>query len=235
MPPRINIFPHEYGLLYGFDKVPEFNNWEKKIEDTIDISIYGIVRYAQLLADGNPNMVESVFTNRESVIYSTPIGEMFRSNRILFLSKQSFYKTREYAFGQLKRLNRVPQGKRTVLYEKYGFDTKAAGHCLRLVDNCEQIITSQHIDLHRNKEMVKSIRRGEWTLEQIREYFQMKELTLEKLVVESKLQEKTDKDKIRELLLRCIEQHYGSLSKSFSTVSRERQTLEQIKQILNGI
>jgi len=46
---------------------------------------------------------------------------------------------------------------------------------IRLVLQCEQLLTEGDLDLMRNAELLKSIRRGEWTEEQIREFFDGKE------------------------------------------------------------
>lgn len=109
--PKEYIVPHEYGHIIGFDNIPKFDQWNKKEfidqsnDKEISITIYGLVNYFKLLYDGNPNIIESLFTSRELVEFSNPIGEKVRANRHLFLSKQSFYKTRSYAFAQLRRLN----------------------------------------------------------------------------------------------------------------------------------
>jgi hypothetical protein len=239
MIPRKNIFPHEYGLLLNLDNIPKFDQWQQSHfvdEDSgkdMEFTVYGIVRYAQLLAEGNPNIVESLFTPRESIIYSTVVGEKFRENRHLFLSKQSFIRTRQYSFAQMKKLKRKPEGNRLEDYEKYGYSTKFAGHAVRLMDNCDQIISSGTIDLRRNSEMVKSIRAGEWTLNQLEDYFAQKEIHLEKSYAESRLQEKPNMNKIRDLVLDCIKYSYQGVN--FVKPNAERDALDQIESILNNL
>ena len=237
--PRKNIFPQEYGLLLGFDEIPVFEQWKKDhfldadSKKEMEITIYGIIRYFNLLSDGNPNIIESLYTNREHVIYSNVIGEKIRDNRSLFLSKQSFIKTRQYAFAQLKKLDRIPIGKRLENYNIHSYDTKFAAHTIRLMDNCEQIITNKNIDLQRNKEMVKAIRNGEYTLKQIKEYAQQKELLLEKLVAESDLRKTVNKDEIRALLLECISYSYQNIN--FIQPNKEKMIIEQIKELIEKV
>ena len=67
------------------------------------------------------------------------------------------------------------------------------------------------IDLQRNNEQLKAIRRGEWTEERLREWFADKESHLERVYAESKLRATPDEPKIKALLLNCLEEHYGSL------------------------
>jgi predicted nucleotidyltransferase len=210
VPPRQYTYPHEWGYIQGFDSIPNFEKWDKKVPDAVDVDIFGIVRYLKLLSDGNPNIVESLFTSEDSIVHITKLGRRVRELRKIFLSKQSFYKTKKYAESQMKRLGRKPEGKRVTLYEKYGFDTKAAGHCLRLMNNCEQILATGDIDLRKDADMVIEIRNGGWSLDQVKNYFDAKLLTLEKLVVESKLPNESNPNKVRKLLLDCLDEHYGT-------------------------
>ncbi len=102
-------------------------------------------------------------------------------------------------------------GSRKPLIEQYGYDTKFATHCLRLLAEVEQILTEGDLDLERNREQLKSIRRGDWTLERIEDYFQTKEKVLETLYSNSTIPYGPDEDAIKRLLLECLEIHYGSL------------------------
>ena len=92
-----------------------------------------------------------------------------------------------------------------------GIDTKKMYHVVRLVNECEQILTEGDIDLQRSREQLKSVRRGEWSLQNIEEFFAIKERSLEALYASSELQHSPDEGKIKQLLLDCLEQHYGSL------------------------
>ncbi len=106
-----------------------------------------------------------------------------------------------------KRTKRLPS------IAKYGYDVKFAYHVVRLVDECEQILAEQDLDLTRSREHLKAIRRGEWTMEQIEDYFNTKAITLESLYASSDLRYSPEEDDIRNLLFECIEMHYGSVEK----------------------
>jgi hypothetical protein len=93
------------------------------------------------------------------------------------------------------------------------YDTKFAYHVVRLLNEVEMILVEGDLDLERNREQLKAIRRGEWTIDQIKEYFTTKERELETVYTNSKLPHSPDEQKIKELLLTCLEDHYGSLEK----------------------
>lgn len=114
IPPRNYVFPHEAGLIHGFSKnIPTFNQWqEHHIKDQsanggngqeYDFSIYGIVQFFFLVMNNNPNMIDSLFVNRESIIHITKAFEEVRKNRKLFLHKGIAHKLRGYAFSQMHK------------------------------------------------------------------------------------------------------------------------------------
>lgn len=93
-----------------------------------------------------------------------------------------------------------------------GYSTKFAYHIIRLLEESEQILVEQDLDLTKSKELLKSIRRGEWTIEQIKEYFKNKEKELNTVYLNSTLRHSPDEGKIKQLLIECIEDWYGDLS-----------------------
>lgn len=86
-------------------------------------------------------------------------------------------------------------------------------HVVRLLNEVEQILTEHNLSLDRNREQLKAIRRGEWKREQIEEYFDRKERELESVYSSSTLRHSPDESKIKQLLLNCLEMHFGSLDK----------------------
>ena len=242
IPPKELVFPHLAGEIPGFGRqINRFEVWQehhiispKNVE--YDFAVYGIVRYFHLCMDNNPNMIDSLFTPRNCVIHSTPIGEIIRENRKLFLHKGAWHKFKGYAFAQASKIrNKVNSSnpERAEQIEKYGYSTKFAYHCVRLMNEVEQILVEGDLDLQRNREQLKSIRRGEWTLEQFEEYFTTKEHILETTYANSKLQHSPDEEKIKTLLLECLEQHYGNLDTAVSRVPDMDIMLRDIENLVN--
>jgi len=244
IPPKSLVFPHTAGEIPGFGRqIKRFDMWqEHHINDSsehkqYDFSVYSIVRYFHLVMENNPNMVDSLFVPINCIIHITRTGEFVRDARRIFLHKGSYHKFLGYAHSQLHKIStKTPQpgSNRSKLVEQYGFDTKFAYHIVRLADEEEQILTTGDIDLRRSKEMMKAVRRGEVTQKDLMDWFSEKEKTLEKLYRESKLRHTPDEAAIKQLLLNCLESHYGSLDKlGYVNPGAAEDAIAQIEAIVN--
>ena len=223
IPPREEVFPHLRGEVPGFGRPrPRFEQFqEHHVHDrdalggrgrTYDLTIFGIVKFFQLAMENNPNIIDSLFTPANCVLHSTAVGNLVRESRRLFLHKGAWPKFKGYAYSQLHKLAiKVPTGKRAELVARHGYDTKFAYHVVRLLGEVEQILIEGDIDLQRHNEPLKAIRRGEWTEEHLRRWCAAKEAELERAYAASTLRPVPDEDRIKDLLLRCLEAHYGSL------------------------
>lgn len=236
IPPKKYIFPN---AIFGFDNIPVFEEWQKHHviykERSYDFKVFSIVKFIKLLRDGNPNMIDTLYTDRDCILYSTPIAEMIRAKRGLFLSKLCVPKFRGYAYAELKNIHNKKTGQRKELVEKFGFDTKNAGHVVRLLLECEQILLDQHLELRRDKEFIKNVRAGNWSLEQVQEFFTSKEQYLVDLEQKSKLRDRPDDEAIRQLLVDCLEHHYGSLENYLGKQDKYSVAVRQIAQILEDL
>lgn len=250
IPPRNMVFPHLAGEIPGFGTPqPRFEQFQehhvkdpdgKKGPDgeaqTYDVTIFGVVKYFALLMENNPNMVDSLFTPQRCVLHITRIGQMVRDHRRLFLHKGAYHKLRGYAYSQLHKADiKTPQpgSKREKTVQEHGWDLKFGYHVVRLLDEAEQILTTGDLDLERSREVLKAIRRGEWSFEQVKDYFQRREKELEDAYAQSSLPHKPDEAKIKELLLNCLEEHYGSLQGAIVTEDAAVRALRQIREILD--
>jgi predicted nucleotidyltransferase len=241
IPPVSYVFPHTSGYIHGFDEIPNFLSWQQHhVQDpsqplVYDFQIFNIVHYFRLLADGNPNMIDSIFTPDECVVRTSQIANLVRLNRKLFLTKKLYHKFKGYSYSQMKKLKeRAPHGKRVDLVEKFSFDTKYASHGLRLILQIEQILEEGELDIRKNKELLKSVRRGEWTLDQITDFLNEKDKHIDRLYETSSLPHSPDYTKIKQLLIDCLEQHYGSLSNLINRSDSEyAEIVDKIRRIVN--
>lgn len=238
IPKKDIVFPHLSGEILGFDKqVQRFDQYQqhhvKDQDKEYDFNIFGIVKYFRLLMDNNPNVIDSIFTDRTCILTSTQLGELLRDNRKMFLHKGAWHRFRGYSFSQMEKIEtKDPSEKRKVLVEKYGYDTKYACHLFRLLLEVEQIMIEGDLDLRRNAEQLRSVRNGHYTLSEVKEWFKQKETQLAKIYLESKLPHSPDEDKIKCLLLQCLESHYGSLDKCVAILNKESLVVSEIKAVL---
>jgi len=136
-----------------------------------------------------------------------------------------------------RKINRKT-GKRKATVDQMGYDPKFAYHIVRLLNQIEQILTEGDLDLQRNREQLKTIRNGEWTLDQIEQYFEKKELELETLYNENKPglpwgpKHEGLQEKVKELLFQCLEEHYGSLEKCVVNPDAAVLALREVSDVL---
>ncbi len=124
--------------------------------------------------------------------------------------------------------------KRKELVSKFSFDVKYAAHIVRISDEAEQLLETGEMDVTRSCEMQKAIRRGEMPLEEIEKWFHEKERSLEKLYHETQaVPHRPDVDKIRQLLMECLEMWYGSIDHMAVKTDAEKK-LAQIEAILRS-
>lgn len=240
IPSKEIVFPQLQGIIPEFDEqYDRFDQVQKHHilwnQKEYDICVYNIVKYFRLCMENNPNMVDTLFVPEHCVLHASDIGRYVRANRKYFVHKGCFYKFRGYAFSQLnKAKTKNPEGKRRALVDKFGFDTKYAAHIVRLSDEAEQLLETGEMDVTRSCEMQKAIRRGEMPLEEIEKWFHEKERSLEKLYHETQaVPHRPDVDKIRQLLMECLEMWYGSIDHMAVKTDAEKK-LAQIEAILRS-
>ena len=78
-----------------------FEQFEETVTDTV---IYGLKKFASLLAKCNPNTIELLGVDEECILIMTKQGEMLRENAGLFLSARAAVSFGNYALAQLRRL-----------------------------------------------------------------------------------------------------------------------------------
>lgn len=245
IPPKHIIFPHLNGEIVGFgNQIKRFEQYQqhhiKNISEKkeYDITIYSIIKYFQLCMENNPNMIDSLFVPRRCIIHITQIGEYLREHRKEFLHKGSWFKFKGYAYSMVHKMkNKNPEvgSKRYEDIQKHGFDTKYAYHLVRLLNEVEQILIEGDLDLERNREQLKPIRNGEWSSNQIIQYFEFKEKTLEELYTKSSLRHSPDENKIKNILLNCLEMYFGNLDTIIKTDINIEKVLNDMSDYIENL
>ena len=245
VPQKEALFPHLNGMVPGFAPQPDPPHvWQRhhikteegtKQEKEYDVASYSIVSFFRLAAENNPNIIDALFVPPRCIVNQSDIGKNMRENRRLFLHKGAFDKFKGYAYSQMKQIaTRKPVGKRAELVEKFGYDVKFAYHVVRLANEAEQILRTGDLNLEANKEELKAIREGAWTLEYLQKWFEDRTLMLDKLRLDSKLRDKPDWVALNNVLLGCLETKFGSLSQAMVTDegTKALQLVEQIRKLV---
>lgn len=279
IPRRDIVFPESAGFIHGFDdsQADRFEQMQKHhiaFDGRLyDVQIHNIVKYFRLAAEGNPNMIDSLFVPNRCVLHMKPAGQILRDNRKLFLSKIVWHKFKGYAYSQLNKARVKPfwqllemakrnfgvdpetfgfpeegaierfvgyvkktvvdsalsqghkdayaailarladfnfSGGRATSIVEYGWDVKFGYHTVRLIAEVEQILAEGDLDLERNADQLRAIRRGSMTLEQVEEWFGEKERQLGEIYHRSELPHKPRWPEIKAILLQCLEESYGA-------------------------
>jgi hypothetical protein len=96
----------------------------------------------------------------------------------------------------------------------------------------QQILVEHDLDVEVNREILKSIRRGEWSEEKLHGWFDEKEKQLEEMYTKSTLQHAPDEEAIKDLLMRCLEQHYGSLDQAVKREVPVERMISELKSVI---
>ncbi|MCF8299088.1 MAG: nucleotidyltransferase domain-containing protein [Saprospiraceae bacterium] len=247
IPPKRLVFFHLDGEIEGFGtpkkRFTQFQHHHVMDESAnggkgreYDITVHHITKYFNLCMTANPNYIDLLYIPFNCILHSSPINEMVRENRELFLSKLAFKTFKSYAYSRLHAMHsKKAEGKRKKLIEQFGFDVKCAANLVRLLSEVEQILMEHDLDLQEEgrREHMKAIRRGEVSEQDIRDWFASKEKELEKLYINSTLRAKPDEGKIKQLLINCLETHYGNLEECVVNPDATIQALRDIQTILN--
>jgi hypothetical protein len=182
-----------------------------------DFAVYNIVDFFHLAMENNPNILDALFLPRRCILHQSNMWWHMRANRHKFLHKGAYRKFRGYAHAQMAKIAQKTNSsnpKRAELIAKHGYDTKFAMHVVRLALQAEYILQHQDLDLEANSKVLKSVREGVWTEQDLREWYRNQEMKLEILLAKSALPDKPDEDVIRGLLFECLRMAYGSFTVS---------------------
>lgn len=101
--------------------------------------------------------------------------------------------------------------KRSVLEEKYGYDTKHASHLVRLMRMGKEIISEGKVIVYRpDRDELKAIRNGAWTYDQVEEYAHTMEAEIVRLSATSILPEKPNRPKLDKLCVDIVQSYLSN-------------------------
>jgi uncharacterized protein len=138
----------------------------------LDLTVYSLQKFVHLALNGNPSMIELLFTPQIHVLYSWHLGHDLMQLYPQIVSMEAAPRYLGYLMAQRRSMMSF-NGKgrdvtRPALMEKYGFDTKYAGHMVRLGMQGVELIQTGRITLPMEPSqasIIMGIRTGTYSLD----------------------------------------------------------------------
>lgn len=174
----------------------------------IDSVTYGLRKYLRLALKGNPTVLLALFAPKDSLRIISREGLELRNLAPSIISKKVFAPFQGYMKQQTERLIGT-RGQMNVtrpeLIEKYGYDTKYAGHIIRLGMQGIELLDTGKICLPMKeieRENVVDVRTGKFTLEQVLKQVAHLEGELKEAYYNTKLPEEPDRTKVQDFMIK---------------------------------
>ncbi len=171
--------------------------------DDVDLTLYSLRKWASMAARGNATALHFLFADATAV--SSPTWMLIQREAQIFLSKRSAIQFLGFASNQLRRITgekgKGAKGTRPEYECAYGYDTKAAMHCLRLFFECIELMREGRITLPRPaRDLLIEVRSGVWTLEKFLHEAEALRLEAEGAAESSPLPDEVSKEAISVLI-----------------------------------
>lgn len=145
--------------------------------ETVDILVYDVQKFMNLVCKGNPNVHFWLWNRPENYLVRTRAAEILITNRRRFLSNDLLTALAGYAAGQLARMTKhryegYMGQKRKALVDALGYDAKNAAHCLRLLVTGIRLLETGDLEVQVDKlwrQQVIDVKHGRWTMEKVKD------------------------------------------------------------------
>ncbi len=141
-----------------------------------DIVNYEFKKMVSMLLKANPNVMSILWLDKSHYLKKNVYGRALVDYRDLFISKKIYRTYTKYAENELRKINKTEfQGymgeKRKKVVETYGYDTRHASHCIRLLRMGYEFTDTGTLTVYRTKDAQEliDIKNGKWTLEEVKD------------------------------------------------------------------
>jgi predicted nucleotidyltransferase len=215
VPPIEIVFPHLKSSIDGFGRQKQrFEQIQHQHIPTeqfgeVDITIYNIVKYFQLLMECNPNIIDSIFTSDRCLISSDEVSLLVRKNRKLFLSQKCFHTFKGMMFSHLSRIKsgHIKEGRKN---NGFGWDVKDGYHSLRMALQLKDICFIGDLDLEKYSYVLNEVRNGKWSKDETVEYCEKTLRGIEENREFFIIPDYPPEKEIKKLLVECLKIAYGN-------------------------
>lgn len=214
------IYVERPNNIIGLFPEPHFvwstsSNERRNGPEDIDITFYGLRKWAEMAAKGNPTALHFLFSPTScdtTWVYITP------ALRRYVLSKASAKQFRGFVNAQMGRLlgtrGNGKHGQRPELENNFGYDVKAGMHAVRLLEECIELMQYGTITLPRatpEREMLIDIRTGKWSLDRLSSYVNELFLCLDFVEEHTNLPAFPDRENLSKFITNVYRDHWDSL------------------------
>lgn len=179
----------------------------------LDLTIYSARKWLRLAMQGNPTVILLLFVPDNDIVQINAAGRDLRARTDMILSRQAGYRFIGYLRGQRERMLglRSSPVNRPELIAAYGFDTKFAGHMIRLGIQGAELLETGHITLpipEPWRTWIKDLRVGKHTQEEALSIAEEYEEKIKNLVTTSPLREFPDYDAASKWLVQVHQEYW---------------------------
>jgi uncharacterized protein len=185
---------------------------QRNTADDIDITLFSLQKWAYLACKGNVTKLHFLFAQKNREL-TRPIWDHVIGQRKAFLAKSHLHSFLHFAEDQFARLTgqkgRGKKGQRPDLELKFGYDTKAAMHTLRILYEAEELLLHGQLTLPGPyKDELVQIRKGAWTLEAVEARVNEMKQKCVAAQQQSPLPEVIDREAVSAFIAECYLQHW---------------------------
>lgn len=204
-----------------------FTRWEGEQQRTkpegvrseagdVDHSIYGLRKWLGMACNSNPTAMLPLFAPNNMLRECTAEGAMLRSMAPSIVSKKAFGAFHGFMVQQRIRMENKESRIRVTrpeLIERYGYDTKAAGHVIRLGMQGIELLTTGRLTLpmpEMDRAYVVAIRLGGLTKTQAIDAMEKYEQSLADVSKHCRLRDEPDWQACEQFMVNMYEHHWGN-------------------------
>jgi hypothetical protein len=181
-------------FYFGWQKFEQKDKWSSG-EDKV---VYDIRKALKLICDGNPNMVELLFTPDEFVIFCDDDWQKFRDVRYETLSQQMVDRYFGWAYSEYKKIMNKSDN---------GINGKQMSHSVRLLRMLHELLVDGEIYVVRkDAEELLAIRSGSWNLETYEAWYHHIQAKIKEAQKTTSLKKNPNRKLIESMLCKIIQE-----------------------------
>jgi hypothetical protein len=211
------------GVPERFEQYEHHTAWEREGglknrsgPGDLDVTVYSLRKFLRLALNGNPAIIGTFFTPPREIISCNGLGLRLLELAPLIVSKEAGPKYLGYLKAQ-RRSMESGNGKgrdvtRKELVGRYGFDTKFAGHMIRLGLQGAELLETGRITLPmraHERGIVRSVRTGAFTMQACLDFAGDLEARVRRAMEASALPEHPDREAVNRWLVQAYLEHWG--------------------------